>query len=122
VIIHVHALTGHVFFAGAGVAAAAAPAFRLPSAVGSFLGMLRSWFSPHLTFFFPNRYIGDNRYIIMIGVFTILVIPDNQLSSLGITDIIIAIFWNRLQGLRRAFIAAKTPPAPQCTSQAPHRL
>jgi hypothetical protein len=33
--------------------------------VGSFLGMLR-------------RYIGDNLYI--AGVFTILVIPDNQLS------------------------------------------
>jgi hypothetical protein len=31
-----------------------------------------------LVFFPPNQYIGDNRYI--AGVFTILVIPDNQVS------------------------------------------
>jgi hypothetical protein len=32
----------------------------------------------HLSFFPPSRYIGDNQYI--AGIFTILVIPDNQLS------------------------------------------
>jgi hypothetical protein len=32
----------------------------------------------HLSFFSPSRYIGDNQFI--AGIFTILVIPDNQLS------------------------------------------
>jgi hypothetical protein len=57
---------GHVFFAGACVAAAAAPTFRLPSAVdSSFLGMLRR--DP------LNDISGITVYI--AGVVTILVIP-----------------------------------------------
>ena len=55
---------GHVFFAGACVAAAAASAFRFPSPVETFLGIQKK---AHLSFFPPSRYIGDNQYI---GVFS----------------------------------------------------
>jgi hypothetical protein len=55
---------GHVFFAGACVAAAAASAFRFPSPVVTFLGIQKK---AHLSFFSPSRYIGDNQYI---GVFS----------------------------------------------------
>jgi hypothetical protein len=68
---------GHVFFAGACVAAAAAPAFRLPSA---FLDIQKQ--KKGACLFFPlRRYIGDNQYI--AGIFTILVSPITSFHDIG---------------------------------------